>query len=245
MSYAVSRPAYSSLIASTEPQLRLWPGLLFVLCQWLIILLPTFIDLQPFLQFMSKFYGPMLGALSVLVWWLFASRARWFDRLLMPVLYALIAAATYFLVDPSFRPMPVPMPLIMYGLPVVTTAGVVWLAVGAGLSWPVRRIGLILVFLLAWGACTAVRFDGVDGAFKSDMNFRWTPTAEQKFLAERATQQPDASPETLTDKLPQVAEWPGFRGADGLARLTGFRLDTDWSTPPRELWRSRVGPAWS
>jgi outer membrane protein assembly factor BamB len=244
MSYAVSRPAYPSMSAAPEPNLRLWPGLLAVLIQWIVIKGPALAELSGFLQFMGALYGPMIGALGVVVWWLFASRARWVDRLTMTVLFAAFGAVTYSLADPSFQGEPPfrGMPLIMYGLPLVTTAWVVWLTVGAWLSWPVRRAGLVLVLLLAWGASAAARFDGVDGSFNGELSFRWSPTAEQKFEAERAGR--EAPGGTLAEQMPTEAEWPGFRGADRLARLTGFRIDTDWSTPPKELWRHRVGPGW-
>ena len=244
MSYAVSRPAYSSMSVPAEPNLRLWPGLLAVLIQWIVIKGPALAELSGFLQFMGGLYGPILGTLGVLVWWLFASRARWVDRLSLSALFAALAAVTYFVADPTFQGVPPfrGMPLIMYGLPLVTTAWVVWLTVGAWLSWPVRRAGLVLVLLLAWGASAAARFDGVDGSFNGELSFRWSPTAEQKFEAERAGRAAPGG--ALAEKVPTEAEWPGFRGADRLARLTGFRIDTDWSTPPKELWRHRVGPGW-
>ena len=244
MSYAISQPTYTSTSAATEPNLRLWPGLLAVLIQWIVIKGPGLAELSGNHQFMGAFFGPMFGVLGVLVWWLFLSRARWVDRLTMPVLFAALGAATYYFADPTFQGKPPfrGMPLIMYGLPLVTTAWVVWLTVGAWLSWPIRRVGLVLVLLLACGASDAARFDGVDGSFKGELSLRWSLTAEQKFQAERAGR--EASGETSTEKLPTEAEWPGFRGADRLGRLTGFRIDTDWSTPPKELWWHRVGPGW-
>jgi outer membrane protein assembly factor BamB len=129
------------------------------------------------------------------------------------------------------------------------TAWVVWLLLTSFLRWPVRRAGLLVVFVLAWGYFTLLRFDGIDGSMSATFHYRWQPTAEQKFLAEAAAVQPkggaNGSPTTSPVTL-QPGDWPGFRGPGRDGRLTGVRIATDWSAnPPRQLWRHRVGPGWS
>ena len=40
-------------------------------------------------------------------------------------------------------------------------------------------------------------------------------------------------------------DWPAFRGPARDNRVPGGKLSTDWSAPPRELWRKRIGLGWS
>ena len=43
---------------------------------------------------------------------------------------------------------------------------------------------VLVLFALAAAACCLIRLDGVYGDFSGDMDWRWAPTAEERFLAE-------------------------------------------------------------
>src|SRR5262249_3858786 len=155
-------------------------------------------------------------------------------RLLLPLACAVIGLIATLLFHSDF--MVRFYAAIMYGLPVALTAWVGWLLVTPFLSWPVRRAGLLVVLLLAWGWMPLVRIDGIDGSMSATLAWRWSPTAEESFLADR--------PRTVDLPAEALAlgpgDWPGFRGPNRDNRLGGVRVATDWK-PKKPLWTHKVG----
>ena len=243
-SFSVANVSGPRSYAERRP--RLWPALVIIVLQWVVITVPGWIMPATFTHFMCLFWGPILATVALTAWWLFGSRLPWMDRWLAPLACAAAAAAAWPFFHSSFGIYGV----VISGLPVATTAWVLWILLTPFLRWPVRRVGLVIVLLLAWGYFTLIRFEGINGAMESTFQYRWNPTAEEKFLAEIAVRKPrsepsrDASVSTLL-KL-QPGDWPGFRGPNRDGRISGIRIPTDWKEhPPRPVWRHRVGPGWS
>ena len=73
--------------------------------------------------------------------------------------------------------------------------------------------------------------DGVDGSQKTEFNWRWTPRAEELFLAHRATTKETPSPASpaIWRRACDAArgDWPAFRGplCDGVQ--SGVMIATD------------------
>jgi outer membrane protein assembly factor BamB len=241
---------------------RLWPALVLVLVYWtgwlVMNKLKEPLGINPFAQFMFNFWAPMITAVLMLVWVLALSRLKWLDRLWFVGCLTVGGLLALYLVDRS-----VVFGLIMNGLPMAMTAVVVWLVLMRGsATWPVRA-GVVAASLLAWGYQTLVRIDGIDGDLVATTSWRWEKTKEERYLMEltpvSAVARPAGSTEhgettpTPAPDAPDLAEltvsaddWPEFRGAlrDGAVR--GVRISRDWEkSPPRELWRRRVGPGWS
>ncbi len=163
----------------------------------------------------------------------------------------------------------------LYSVPVMSLALVAGAVASRGLPSGRRRASLAAAILLACGALMLVRTNGVTGDAMSDFEWRWTPTAEERLLARADDVVPAKTPETRSPNQPSepapapptappIAEvpekdavaaptsanaevkWSGFRGPARDSTIRGVRIDTDWSrTPPVELWRRPIGPAWS
>src|SRR4051794_2420937 len=78
--------------------LRLWPGVLAVAVQWLLrfvvpVLVPGAV--------IYGFFGALIGAVVVLLWWSFFSRAPWVDRLAAIAVTVVALFASIRLVDKS------------------------------------------------------------------------------------------------------------------------------------------------
>jgi outer membrane protein assembly factor BamB len=228
-----------------EPRLRLWPAVVVLALLWAVRLLPGWLELMPLMQFMLTFWGPVLCTALLVAWWVFFSRVRWADVFLTLAVLGGAGAAALPLADPSVNIFLYPF----YALPLVLSAWVGWLVVSRPLSWPVRRWGLVVVLLAAWACVDVVRFQGVDGSFRGDFAWRWSLTAEQRYLAELSAAKPQGEAPAWAASavvVEQDRDWPGFRGPNRDSRLHGVKLATDWGQkPPRELWRHRIGPAWS
>src|SRR5262249_31603972 len=134
----------------SERRLRLWPGVVIVVFQWFLITIPGVIAPNTMVQFFGLFWGPILGASALAAWWLFGSRLRWADRWLGVLTFVAAGAVAFPLLHPTFG-FPV---VIVFALRVVTTAWVLWLIATPFLRWPLRRAGLLVVFLVAWGYFT-------------------------------------------------------------------------------------------
>jgi len=233
--------------ASTEP--RLWPAVVVVLAYWIVWALVAAFSSNPFAKFMTLFFGPMLLAAAILGWWLFFSRLPWINRFWGVGCQLLLAVVAYLLAHASVNWMG----LLMYATPVALTGAVVWLVVTRGAKTLVGWLGLPAIAALAFGYADLIRIDGITGNLDAERSWRWTTTAEERFLASQkpaaapAESAPEATaPPALSPLVASAGDWPEFRGPNRDGHVRGVTIETDWQkNPPREVWRRLVGPGWS
>jgi outer membrane protein assembly factor BamB len=224
---------------------RLWPALMILAVQWAAKLLAErFWPGEP-VWFYAVFFGPMIGAGLVLLWWLFASRVRWRDRFVV-LLTVLAGGAAVLFTDP-IGPQVGVFKIALYALPIALTAGTLWLLITPPLAWPWRRLGLLAVLLVPLGYYALLRLDGVWGEMTASLSWRWIATTEDASLAEiRQRQAPAPVAAPAAPLALQPGDWPAFRGAERDGKLHGVYLATDWNQDaPQLVWKQRVGPGWS
>ena len=248
-------PIPEGAIPATQPAIpavprlpRVWPAVIIVALMWATLLIVPRIDadkvefLNDFVKFMMQFLAVGVGALLFLAWWFFFSRVPWKDRLLLPLVAALVGGIAY-----GVGTETIGFTLMMRGVPYLMAAGVGWLLVARGLPWSVQRIGVVAVMVLSFGYCALIRWDGMTGGFKESASWRWVPTPEDEYLASLATRNA-AVPVPLENAAPvvlQPGDWPAFRGPERDNRVPNTHFAADWQRqPPREVWRRKVGPGW-
>jgi hypothetical protein len=228
--------------APAPKPLRLWPGVLAVVLQWLTwYVLPIFV---PEAILYGVLGGVLGGGLAVVLWWLFFSRAPWPERLGAFLLMPIAILTTSYLVHESIANSMRGMMLPMYAIPVLSVALVGWAVASRRLTRRWQRASLVASILLACGVFTLLRTGGISGDGESDLHWRWTQTPEERLLA-RADDEPmelTATPAAVKGRR----NWPGFRGPDRDGVVRGVQIETDWSLyRPDELWRRQIGPGWS
>ncbi len=235
--------------ASPARKLRLWPAVLLVIVFWVFHFGSDYVEMSMGNRFMIRFSFYGIVVLSFLVWWLAFSRAKWQDRLLALAAFIVGAMVAGLLADKKTLGSMGPFGALLSGFPFALTLWTAWLVVTdrwlTDHSPATKRIGLVAIILLTFGFFDLVRWEGLDGGQHSAFAWRWSPTAEEQFLAARKTTTADSAPQAKSLEL-QPGDWPEFRGAKRDSQATDLQLATDWKTsPPKQVWRHRLGPGWS
>jgi outer membrane protein assembly factor BamB len=169
--------------APPRKPVRLWPGVVAVVVQWLgffvVFVAPGVVPevvIYPLI-------GGGLGGLVCIVWWLFFSRIPWPERLGALVLSMLAVFATKPLVEASIAGL---FPIL--SIAVLNLALVTWAAASRGLASGARRASMVGAILLGCFVFTLVRTGGATGGLRLDWHWRWTPTPEERLLAQSAAE---------------------------------------------------------
>jgi outer membrane protein assembly factor BamB len=227
---------------SSQQRARVWPAVALVALFWAAHLATTVSNQPLFTRFMEMLLSTAVLLIGFLLWWWLDKRGRLGERR-APVLTWLIAGIIVGVL--TIKSIGV-MALILTAMPWVFTAWAAWLLFGRGLPAAKRKRGLVLVIALAWGVFILVKMDGLTGHGDMEMAWRWSKSPEDEYLAQLARQKGEKTPATTQPIEATTDDWPGFRGPqrDGVVR--GLTIATDWQTsPPKQLWKERVGPGWS
>ncbi len=227
---------------------RLWPAVAMVVLFWMINVGGAEMGLASGVRFLSRLAVSVLLPLAFAAWWLLQRRIQRRERLLAFGAAVLGGVLVMPLYHESVGGV---WGLILVIAPFVITVWTIWLLLARCASMRTRLIGLSILLFLTWGAFALIRFNGASGEQVAEYHWRWTPTAEELYLAERAQRQATGGERGEVDSPRQPLrlesdDWPGFRGANRDGVVHGLKINTDWKAhPPKQLWKQRVGPGWS
>ena len=213
--------------------IRLWPGVAAVALMWVLrfgvpAVLPDFADVGVL--------GGLACVLLVLVWWLFFSRARWVERIGALLLAAVAVLLTRLAIHPSIAGGMMGLMPVMLSLPLVSLGLVAWAAVSRNFPPHARLGSLAVAMALACVPLMLIRTDGVRGS-GSDIAWRWTPTAEERLLAQ--TRNETLAPIPAAGTPASASPGP----APGAATPTDPGVDAGAATVDSPAAASPVSPA--
>ena len=224
--------------------LRLWPGIAaaaIVIAGLLVTAtLPVAAD-----------YGLIatgVGVFAIIVWWLFFSRAPWLERVGALVLMVVAVAAIRPFIHASIAGGAQGALQYMLSMLPMSLLLVAWAAGTRHLSTTTRRASMAVAILAGSTFVALLRTDGIGGAAMFELRWRWTPTAEERLLAEvkddpiapparpEPIAEPVARPHLHRERRPDARAGPGGGGggakASRVARVPWTR--TRRSGPGRE-----------
>jgi outer membrane protein assembly factor BamB len=221
--------------------IRFWPMAVMLAAFWAYFIGNYWMELSQGQRFFSRLIAHAILFLGFLIWWLSRRGVPWRERWMEVAVFLLGSTVMLQLADPSIGIMSI----FLIAAPFIFTGWFVILYLNRERESPTRRwwsaawtVAVLSYFLF-------VRFEGIDGSQRNEMNWRWTPTAEQKFLEEHGSvfHAVANSPGAWSARPGDVT---GFRGSNRDGILQRTNLATDWTAkPPKQIWRQRIGPAWS
>lgn len=223
---------------------RVWFPAILVPLMLAARFVPNMIEDAPANIWVVSAFGPFFLSLAVVVWLVLLSRAQRWERVVGALSIVLILGIVLVSSHPSV------MGPVFIGTTIPMTIG--GLALGAALFGRMlspNRLWYSLAIAALLGAFSVlIKTDGLWGDFSLDLDWRWKQTAEDRLLADRNRAKAPAA--SVIDeegaKTLSNPEWSGLRGPRFDSAQHGLRFSDDWkASPPKELWRIAVGPAWS
>lgn len=232
--------------------LRLWPGVVIVALQWLIRFGVPLVAPE---AAMYGMLGGLAGGLALVVWWLFFSRAPWSERLGAVALMIVALAATPLILHESIATGAMGMLFYLHAIPFLSLAFVVWAVATRHVTGGLRWATMAAAILLACGSWALVRTEGFDGTGDSDFAWRWSPTYEERLLAQVGDEVeplPPAAPETAaTPEEPALPQPEESEEIEESATLTEPSTPAATETPetsdepsPAQVAVERTAPSW-
>ena len=171
----------NSETSTPRKPLRLWPGVAIAITQLAVMFGGPVVT--PDAPLPVGMLGGIVGALLILLWWLFFSRARWFERVGAIVLIVAAIFATKAIAHESIVGAGQGMLIYILPIPYYALALVAWALAARSLQGGARLASMAAAMLLVAAPFAMIRTDGVSSA-ASQFHWRWTPTAEERLLAE-------------------------------------------------------------
>ena len=171
--------------------LRVWPGVIaaVALVLFKLVAIPVVAPGAPPVGLL----GGLVAGLAIAVWWVFFSRAPWSERVGAILLMVVALFATSRVLHESIATAPGGMLFPILAVPAVSFALVVWAVASRRLSSGLRRVSMAATILLTCGVFALLRTSGFSGNGEFEFHWRWTPTPEQRLLAQALQKPLDAA----------------------------------------------------
>ena len=213
--------------------LRLWPGvaaaLLLIILRWFLpAVAPDDFEVLGMNPGFVSVVGALFCAVGVVFWWLFFSRAPWRDRLGALAVMALAIVAVRPLTHISIQNGMMGMMFFIWAVPAtLSLAFVGWAIVTRQWAARPRRAAMVAAIVAGSGVWMLARTNGISSG-GVELEWRWTPTAEERLLAS----EPDAPTISLPAPVTASAPAPSPAAKPTAAIAQGDASEVPAAPPP-------------